>query len=546
MSVPRDTVSPMTTSLALLLIAGALVLGALLGWMGHANRAARAGRSQEMQRVQQHGELETLRRDAAELRSRLSQAADETARRLAEQRELADRDLDRARDEADRRVAEAREQADRLLTQVRENLEEQLAEAKGDQEAAAQRFRALANDVLTANQKQFLDLADERLRRSTQKNDETLAQREQAIRALLDPMSKTLDKVNARVDTAEQARIQGHTALTEQLRQLESVNAQLRVGTSDLVSALRSNQTRGVWGELQLKRVVEAAGMMDHVDFEAQVHRTTAEGDTLIPDLVVSLAGGKNIVVDAKVPLSAYLRAQQAGSPADGDRELDAHAKDLAKHVDVLAGKAYWGQFDAAPEFVVMFVPAEPILAAAVERQPDLLETAIRKRVLVATPMTLVAMLRTVAYAWQQDAIAEDAQKVLQTGKELYARIVTMTKSITKLGQSMTSATKHYNAFVGSLETRVLPQARRMVELKVVDAGQSIEPLKAVEDTTRAVTKPELLAVEEGFVVDLGTLSADGERAGARDDSIESLVDAAQRDLERATGTEEKGESAAG
>ncbi|MGE9348193.1 DNA recombination protein RmuC [Isoptericola variabilis] len=536
----------MTTSLALLLIAGALVLGALLGWMGHANRAAKAGRSQEMQRVQQHGELETLRRDAAELRSRLTQAADEAARRLAEQRELADRDLDRARDEADRRVAEAREQADRLLTQVRENLEEQLAEAKGDQEAAAQRFRALANDVLTANQKQFLDLADERLRRSTQKNDETLAQREQAIRALLDPMSKTLDKVNARVDTAEQARIQGHTALTEQLRQLESVNAQLRVGTSDLVSALRSNQTRGVWGELQLKRVVEAAGMMDHVDFEAQVHRTTAEGDTLIPDLVVSLAGGKNIVVDAKVPLSAYLRAQQAGSPADGDRELDAHAKDLAKHVDVLAGKAYWGQFDAAPEFVVMFVPAEPILAAAVERQPDLLETAIRKRVLVATPMTLVAMLRTVAYAWQQDAIAEDAQKVLQTGKELYARIVTMTKSITKLGQSMTSATKHYNAFVGSLETRVLPQARRMVELKVVDAGQAIEPLKAVEDTTRTVTKPELLAVEEGFVVDLGTLSADGERAGARGDSVESLVDAAQRDLERATGTEEKGESAAG
>jgi DNA recombination protein RmuC len=534
-SVPRDTVWPMTTSLAAILILGALGVGVLVGWLWHATHAAKAGRSQELQRVQEHGELEVLRRDAAELRSRLGQAAQESDRRLAEQRA-------QARDEADRRVAETRDQADRLLAQVREDLERQLAEAKGDQEAAAQRFRTLANDVLTANQKQFLDLADERLRRSTQKNDETLAQREQAIRAQLDPMSKTLDKVNARVDTAEQARLQGHTALTEQLRQLETVNSQLRVGTSDLVSALRSNQTRGVWGELQLKRVVEAAGMMDHVDFEAQVHRTTAEGETLIPDLVVSLAGGKNIVVDAKVPLSAYLRAQQAESSADGDRELDAHAKDLAKHVDVLAGKAYWSQFDAAPEFVVMFVPAEPILAAAVERQPDLLESAIRKRVLVATPMTLVAMLRTVAYAWQQDAIAEDAQKVLQTGKELYARIVTMTKSITRLGQSMTSATKHYNAFVGSLETRVLPQARRMVELKVVDAGQAIEPLKAVEDTTRAVTKPELLAVEEGLVVDLGTLTADGDR----DDSVEALVDAAQRDLARASEPDEKGESAAG
>ncbi|MGF0116065.1 DNA recombination protein RmuC [Promicromonospora sp. Marseille-Q5078] len=532
----------MTTTTALLLTLGALAVGALVGWLGHANRAARAGRSQEMERLREHGELESARRDAAELRSRLGQVGDETERRLAEQRELAERDLDRARDEADRRVTEVRENADRLMGQVKADLERQLAEAKDDQEAAAQRFRALASDALAANQKQFLDLADERLQRSTQKNEETLAQREQAIRALLDPMGKTLDKVSARVDTAEQARLQGHTALTEQLRQLETVNSQLRVGTSDLVSALRSNQTRGVWGELQLKRVVEAAGMVDHVDFEVQVHRTTAEGETLIPDLVVSLAGGKNIVVDAKVPLSAYLRSQQAQSPADGDRELDAHAKDLAKHVDVLAGKAYWSQFDAAPEFVVLFVPAEPILAAAVERQPDLLETAIRKRVLVATPMTLVAMLRTVAYAWQQDAIAEDAQRVLQTGKELYARIVTMTKSITRLGQSMTTATKHYNAFVGSLETRVLPQARRMVELKVVDAGQAIEPLKAVEDTTRAVTKPELLAVEEGLIVDLGTVAAGGDR----DHSVESLVDAAQRDLERASGSDEKDESAAG
>ncbi|MCA5892422.1 DNA recombination protein RmuC [Isoptericola sp. NEAU-Y5] len=532
----------MTTALFSL---GALAVGVLLGWLWHANRAARGRRSEEVELVRTHGELEAARRDLADLRGRLERAADDGERRAAAEREQAARELARMREDADRRVVEAREQGDRLLSQVRADLERQLAEAKGDQEAAAQRFTALANEVLAKNQTQFLDLANERLQRSTQKHDETLAQREQAIRALLDPMSKTLDKVHARVDTAEQSRLQGHTALTEQLRQLEAVNSQLRVGTSDLVSALRSNQTRGVWGELQLRRVVESAGMMDHVDFEVQAHRTTAEGDVLIPDLVVNLSGGKHVVVDAKVPLSAYLRAQQSAAPGEADKELDAHARDLAKHVDVLAGKAYWSQFDSAPEFVVLFVPAEPILAAAVEHQPDLLETAIRKRVLVATPMTLVAMLRTVAYAWQQDAIAEDAQRVLQTGKELYARIVTMTKSITRLGQSMTTATKHYNAFIGSLETRVLPQARRMVELKVVDAGQAIEPLKAVEDTTRAVTKPELLAVEEGLVVDLGTLSLDGDR----DDSVESLVDAAQRDLERADRADRadgKGESAAG
>ncbi|MCZ2263076.1 DNA recombination protein RmuC [Isoptericola sp. QY 916] len=524
----------MTTSLAVILILGALGVGVLVGWLWHATRAAKAGRSDELQRVQEHGELEVLRRDAAELRSRLAQATQESERRLAEQRA-------QAREEADRRATEAREQADRLLAQVRENLEEQLAEAKGDQEAAAQRFRALANDVLTANQKQFLDLADERLRRSTQRNDETLAQREQAIRALLDPMSKTLDKVNARVDTAEQARLQGHTALTEQLRQLETVNSQLRVGTSDLVSALRSNQTRGVWGELQLKRVVEAAGMVDHVDFEAQVHRTTAEGETLIPDLVVSLAGGKNIVVDAKVPLSAYLRAQQAESSAEGDKELGAHAKDLAKHVDVLAGKSYWAQFDAAPEFVVLFVPAEPILAAAVEHQPDLLETAIRKRVLVATPMTLVAMLRTVAYAWQQEAIAEDAQKVLQVGKELYGRLVGMTEKVTKLGRSITTVTNDYNKFIATLETRVVPSARKMVELKVVDATVGLEALKVVDGATREITKPELLAGTDGSFVELADLTAPGDRS-----SVDSLVDADQDGLERATEADEKGESAAG
>lgn len=519
----------MDTSTALLLATGTLAVGILLGWLWQALRTSARGRSQEMESVRLAAELDTARREAAGLRDQ-----------VAQERADGDRRLGQAAQETERRLAAAEQQAERRLAEVRAEADRQLAEVKGDQDRLAQRFKSLANEVLTANQNQFLDLANERLRRSTQKNDETLAQREQAIRALLDPMTKTLDKVNERVDTAEQARLQGHTALTEQLRQLETVNTQLRTGTSDLVSALRSNQTRGVWGELQLKRVVESAGMMDHVDFDAQVHRTTAEGDVLVPDMVVHLSGGKNVVVDSKVPLSAYLRAQQAEQAGDADAELAAHAKDLAKHVDVLAGKAYWAQFDTAPEFVVMFVPAEPILSAAVEHQPDLLEAAIRKRVLVATPMTLVAMLRTVAYAWQQEAIAEDAQKVLRTGKELYGRLVGMTEKVTKLGRSITTVTNDYNKFVATLETRVVPSARKMVELKVADATLEMDELKAVEAGTREVTKPELLAGTDGSFVDLADLTDPGTR-----DSVESLAESDRRALEAAHDRDDSASSAA-
>ncbi|GAA1972869.1 hypothetical protein GCM10009718_05960 [Isoptericola halotolerans] len=527
MSDPRGSLADMDTTTALLIALGTLVVGVLVGWLWHANRAAGARRSEEFELVRARGDLDAARRDVAELRDRLESAAAESRHRLEAERAQLDAELERGRREADRRVAETREQADRFLAQVREDLERQITEAKGDQEEMAQRFRALAGEALQSSSKQFLDLAEQKLSASTVKNDETLAQREQAFRALLDPMSKTLDKVNQRVDEAERARSQGHSTLSEQLRNLEAVNTELRTGTTDLVAALRSNQTRGVWGELQLKRVVEAAGMLDHVDFDVQVHVTSAEGESLVPDLVVNLAGGKKIVVDSKVPLSAYLKAQSATGREEVDKQLDAHAKDVLKHVDVLANKAYWSQFDAAPEFVVLFVPAEPILAAAVERRADLLETAARKNVLVATPMTLIAMLRTVGYAWQQEAIAEDAQKVLQVGKELYSRIITMTDKISRLGQSMTTATRRYNEFVGSLETRVLPQARRMVELKVVDATNTIEPLKVVEETTRPVTKPELLAAEGGGVIAIDSISADP--------TLEALVEADRRAMEAAS-----------
>ncbi len=489
----------MTTSTALLLSLATLLVGALVGWLAHANRAGRAHRSEEMELVRLHAEVESARRETAGLREQ----------------------LDVARDDAERRLAEVRAEAAR-----------QVAEAKGDQEATAHRFQALAGEVLQSSSKQFLELAEQRLRSSTVKNDEVLAQREQAFRALVEPLSKSLEKVREEVTAAEKARAEGTSTLTEHLRQLASVNAELRQGTSDLITALRSSQTRGAWGELQLKRVVEAVGMLERVDFDTQVSVTSSDGDQLRPDMVVNLAGGKRVVVDAKVAFLGYLEAQQADDPRVREERLDAHVRHVRKHVDDLASKKYWDQFDHAPEFVVMFVPAEAFLSAAMERQPDLMEYAARKNVILASPAIMLGLLRTIAFAWRQEALAENAQEVLKVGRELHSRLVTMTSHITKMGRSLEASTKAYNSMIGSLERNVLTSARRMVELHVVDEKDRIDEVRGLEEVPRPITKSELLAAEEGGVVAIGsvveTLSV-SERT-----SVEALVTADRQALEKA------------
>jgi DNA recombination protein RmuC len=488
----------MTTTTALLLSLATLVVGVLLGWLTHASRAAGARRSEEMELVRLHAELEAARREQAGLREQ----------------------VDLVRDDAERRVAEVRADAQR-----------QVAEAKGDEEAAARRFQALAGEVLQSSNTQFLELAEQRLRASTVKNEEVLAQREQAFRALVDPLSKSLEKVRAEVTAAEKARAEGASALSEHLRQLAAVNADLRQGTSDLITALRSSQTRGAWGELQLKRVVEAAGMLERVDFDVQVQVTASGGEQLRPDMVVRLAGGKSVVVDAKVAFLGYLEAQQTDDPRVREERLDAHVRHVRKHVDDLASKKYWDQFDHTPEFVVMFVPAEAFLSAALERQPDLMEYAARKNVILASPAIMLGLLRTVAFAWRQEALAENAQEVLKVGRDLYSRLVTMTTHITKMGRSLESSTKAYNSMIGSLERNVLTSARRMVELHVVDEKDRIDEVRGLQEVPRPITRPELLAAEEGDVVAIGsvveTLSV-GERT-----SVEALVAADRQALEK-------------
>lgn len=372
------------------------------------------------------------------------------------------------------------------------------AELEAERTTAGERFQAVAAEALRANNEQFLALAGQSLAQAGQRQDAQLAQREEAVRALVDPIAKTLEDMRTQVSEAEKARIASHSTLAEQVTQMRQTSELLRGETSQLVTALRSAQTRGAWGEMQLRRVVEAAGMLERVDFTEQPSVQTDDG-VLRPDLVVHLAGGKNVVVDAKVPFLGYLDAQQASEERVRTERLAAHARHVKGHIDQLHSKAYWEQFSPAPEFVVMFVPAEAFLAAALDEDASLLEYAMAKNVILATPTTLLALLRTVAYSWRQEALAENAQQVLDLGKELHGRLATLGGHLTKLGRALGTATVTYNETIGSLERRVLVSARRLVDLGVVDAP--LDGPAPLDAQVTMVSAPELVASAEEHVV---------------------------------------------
>jgi DNA recombination protein RmuC len=319
--------------------------------------------------------------------------------------------------------------------------------------------------------------------------DGQLAQRFD-VEALIGPMRETLARVEQQLRESDMARTRSHAELAQQVEFARRGAEQLREQTQALVTALRRPEARGRWGELQLRRVVELAGMAAHCDFDEQV--ITDSG--LRPDMVVRLAGGKNIVVDSKVSLAAYLEAAAAADDSVREARLDAHARHLRSHVDQLAAKAYWSSLPETPEFVILFIPGEAFLAPALERDPGLLEHALARRVHIATPTTLVSMLRTAQYAWQQQALSENARAVFDLGREVYDRLSGLGRHVDRLGRSLTSAVGAYNQAVGSLESRVLVSARRLAELGIVDA--ELPAPGAITDTARPLSAPELVASE--------------------------------------------------
>lgn len=388
------------------------------------------------------------------------------------------------------------------------------AHLEAERAGAGDRFRALADEALAATSEQFLALAHQRLAAEHQTQAGELAQREQAVRAMVEPLGRTLDQVRAEIVAAERARAEGNAALGEQVRAMRDASEQLRGETGRLVTALRSSQVRGRWGEVQLRRVVEAAGMLAHVDFVEQEQVRTDDG-LLRPDMVVRLAGGKHVVVDAKVAFLGYLEATGTDDEAVRAQRLAAHARHVRKHVDDLASKRYWDQFAPAPEFVVMFVPAESFLHAAADQDPTLVEYAFERNVVLATPVTLLTLLRTVAYAWRQDALAANAQQVLTLGKELHGRLATMGGHLARLGRAIDAAAGAYNQTVGSLESRVLVSARRFADLHVVDAG--LETPAPADPRLAALSAPELVASADERVVALENLAL-GEGTARRDE----------------------------
>jgi DNA recombination protein RmuC len=355
----------------------------------------------------------------------------------------------------------------------------------------AQRFQSLSAQALDASTARFLEMAEGRLRAENVKSAGDLEMRRAAVEHLVGPLKETLARLEAQLHESDSARRASHAALAEQVNLSRHSAEQLRDQTQALVTALRRPEARGRWGELQLRRVVELAGMSAHCDFEEQV---TVAGDDgpLRPDMVVRLAGGKNIVVDSKVSLAAYLEAVEATDESVRSARLDAHARHVREHVDRLAAKAYWRALSPSPEFVVLFIPGEAFLAPALERDTGLLEHAMARRVHIATPTTLVTMLRTAQYTWQQQALSENARAVFDLGRELHDRIAGLGRNMDKLGRALTSTVTAYNQTVGSLESRVLVSARRLSQLGVVDA--ELPSPAPVEEAARGLSAPELVA----------------------------------------------------
>jgi DNA recombination protein RmuC len=356
---------------------------------------------------------------------------------------------------------------------------------------AADRFTTLSAAALRANNEQFLALAKQTLGTYQAQAEGELEKREKAVQQLVAPIAESLGKVDLRLERLDRDRVQQTTALQQQLRTMVEAQDRLRGETGALVAALRKPQTRGRWGEMQLRNVVEMAGMVAYCDF-AEQRSVHDDGRTLRPDLVVNLPGGKQVVVDAKAPLQAFLDAYEAGDEAQRDAHMQAHARLLREHVRRLSSKSYWSQFAAAPDFVLLFLPGEHFLNAALEVEPGLIEQAVEQSVLIATPTTLIALLRAVHYGWQQEKVAQNAREISELGRELHGRLGTVAEHIQRLGRRLGGAVESYNQAVGSLETRVLVSARRFADHGVVGPGSEIPMLDPVDKQVRAVQAPEL------------------------------------------------------
>jgi DNA recombination protein RmuC len=444
----------------------------LRGRIADAEQRGRA--AVEAQRAELAGQLAIKDQQITDLKESLRQAQQQVDRLGLESTDL------------QTRLAESQTR----LTEERKAAEEKLALLNQAQLKLSEAFRALSADALKSNNQAFLDLARATLEAFHKQASGDLEKRQQAIDELVRPLKESLAKVEQNVQELERKRAEAYGGLIEHLKSMSSTQAELQKETANLVRALRAPTVRGRWGELQLQRVVELAGMVEYCDFITQKSVAT-EGGTLRPDLVVRLPGGRQVVVDAKAPLQAMLDAFEAPDEESRTAALAEHARQVRAHLEQLSRKAYWDQFSPAPEFVVMFLPGETFFHLALQQDPELIATGADRRVLPASPVTLIALLRAVAYGWRQEHIAANAQEISRLGRELYERIRKLGEHFEKLGRGLKNSVEAYNDMVGTLEGRVLVSARRFRELGAA-GGDELPAPQPLDAAVRELRMPEI------------------------------------------------------
>jgi DNA recombination protein RmuC len=492
----------------LILLLG-LAIGAVVGWL-LANTKSKAELANY--KIQSEGNLRVaeattsdLRTKQTELRSELEaknqelnglqqQLRAEGEQKAGAQAELRQtraslEDLASVRDQLSSE-SQLRVAAETKLKETELNLEEQrklLGEATA---RLTDTFGALSAEALKSNNQAFLALAKSTFETIQTHAKGDIESRQKAIDGLVAPLKESLDKYEKQVIEMEKSRESAYGRLDEQLKNLAGTNQQLQKETGSLVTALRSPQVRGRWGEMTLRRTAELAGMVEHCDFVEQESVTTDEGRQQRPDMIVNLPGGRRIAIDAKVPLQAFLDAAAATNEEERHAQLARHAQLVRGHMNQLASRGYSEQFDFSPEVVVLFLPGESFFAAALEEDRSLIEDAMERRVILSTPTTLIALLKAIAYGWRQEQMAENAQAISELGKQLYDRIKTFVDHFESVGGALGRAVDSYNKATGSLESRVLPSARRFKDLGAA-TGEEIVEIEPVDESPRALAIPE-------------------------------------------------------
>ncbi|CCB89529.1 DNA recombination protein rmuC homolog [Simkania negevensis Z] len=376
-----------------------------------------------------------------------------------------------------------------VLEQQKLLTEEKLFMVKESQEKLTQAFRALSAEALEKSNKSFLDLAKETLSKFQEKAKGDLEKKQQTFEELVKPVKESLTRLDQGMRNMEKERKGDQESLKTQMNAMLQAEKELRSETSTLVRALRTPIVRGRWGEMQLKRVVELAGMVNHCDFYEQ---ESVEGGTIRPDLIVRLPGHKQVIVDAKTPCEAFLDAMQAEDQGIKEQKLKVHARHVRQHVQALGKKSYWQSFQPTPEFVVLFIPSDHFFSSALEYDPTLIEIGVEQGVIIATPTTLIGLLRAIAYGWKQEKLSQHAEEVSHLGHELYKRIVDMSSHWTKVGRGLSNAVEAYNKAVGSLETRVLVSARKFKEMGAAANAIELDELPVIDRVPREIQAAEM------------------------------------------------------